>query len=145
MQFSPEHHRSWNLDHKARSQTCCHGQQGGASKQGCPRPTLLLYKRKDFVLCMGLCVGTNLLLCFGSWLTCADHLSCHAIPGQKSSGAVDFITMFMLLVLWFGISVPLVLLGFRVGIRKEAMHQEQDCISTPPESSQTTSHGNSLF
>mmetsp|Transcript_63328 Transcript_63328/g.151080 ORF Transcript_63328/g.151080 Transcript_63328/m.151080 type:complete len:618 (+) Transcript_63328:99-1952(+) len=43
------------------------------------------------------------------------------IWGQKSSGAVDFVTMFMLLVLWFGISVPLVLLGFRVGIRKEAI------------------------
>mmetsp|Transcript_47998 Transcript_47998/g.112032 ORF Transcript_47998/g.112032 Transcript_47998/m.112032 type:complete len:613 (-) Transcript_47998:77-1915(-) len=43
------------------------------------------------------------------------------IWGQKSSGAVDFITMFMLLVLWFGISVPLVLLGFRMGIRKEAI------------------------
>merc|ERR1719433_970429 len=42
------------------------------------------------------------------------------IWGQKSSGAVPFTTMFALLVLWFGISVPLVFLGSYFGFRKEA-------------------------
>merc|ERR1719240_523166 len=43
------------------------------------------------------------------------------IWGQKSSGAVPFTTMFALLVLWFGISVPLVFLGAYFGYRKPAM------------------------
>merc|ERR1719409_2321323 len=42
------------------------------------------------------------------------------IWGQKSSGAVPFTTMFALLVLWFGISVPLVFLGSYFGFRKDA-------------------------
>ena len=33
------------------------------------------------------------------------------IWGEKSSGAVPFGTMFALLVLWFGISVPLAVAG----------------------------------
>jgi len=41
------------------------------------------------------------------------------IWGQKSSGAVPFTTMFLLLVLWFGISVPLVFLGSYLGFRQE--------------------------
>merc|ERR1712032_1255801 len=40
------------------------------------------------------------------------------IWGQKSSGAVPFTTMFALLVLWFGISVPLVFLGSYFGFNK---------------------------
>jgi len=40
------------------------------------------------------------------------------IWGQKSSGAVPFTTMFALLVLWFGISVPLVFLGAYIGFRR---------------------------
>merc|ERR1719409_1205533 len=40
---------------------------------------------------------------------------------QKSSGAVPFTTMFALLVLWFGISVPLVFLGSYFGYRKAAI------------------------
>ncbi|KAG5564009.1 hypothetical protein RHGRI_000252 [Rhododendron griersonianum] len=40
------------------------------------------------------------------------------IWGQKSSGAVPFGTMFALVVLWFGISVPLVFVGAYVGFRK---------------------------
>merc|ERR1739845_130392 len=40
------------------------------------------------------------------------------IWGEKSSGAVPFTTMFALLVLWFGISVPLVFLGSYFGFRK---------------------------
>ena len=40
--------------------------------------------------------------------------------GEKSSGAVPFGTMFALLVLWFGISVPLVFLGSYFGYRRKA-------------------------
>jgi len=40
------------------------------------------------------------------------------IWGQASSGAVPFATMFALLVLWFGISCPLVFLGAYFGFRK---------------------------
>merc|ERR1712084_189444 len=43
------------------------------------------------------------------------------IWGQESSGAVPFTTMFALLVLWFGISVPLVFLGSYFGFRRDAM------------------------
>merc|ERR1719181_1647047 len=43
------------------------------------------------------------------------------IWGQKSSGAVPFTTMFAHLVLWFGISVPLVFLGAYFGFRKAAI------------------------
>jgi len=40
------------------------------------------------------------------------------IWGTRSSGAVPFTTMFALLVLWFGISVPLVFLGAFLGYKK---------------------------
>jgi len=40
---------------------------------------------------------------------------------QKSSGAVPFTTMFALLVLWFGISVPLVFLGAYFGLQRDAI------------------------
>ncbi|KAH9620711.1 hypothetical protein KSS87_013645 [Heliosperma pusillum] len=43
------------------------------------------------------------------------------IWGEKSSGAVPFTTMFALIVLWFGISVPLVFVGSYVGSRKHAI------------------------
>merc|ERR1711977_527749 len=43
------------------------------------------------------------------------------IWGQKSSGAVPFTTMFAILVLWFGISVPLVYLGSYSGFRRPAI------------------------
>ncbi|KAI5428699.1 Transmembrane 9 super member 9 [Lathyrus oleraceus] len=43
------------------------------------------------------------------------------IWGQKSSGAVPFGTMFALIFLWFGISVPLVFVGGYVGFRKPAI------------------------
>jgi hypothetical protein len=39
------------------------------------------------------------------------------IWGQKSSGAVPFGTFFALLVMWFGISVPLVYFGSYIGYR----------------------------
>merc|ERR1719230_893205 len=43
------------------------------------------------------------------------------IWGQKSSGAVPFTTMFAVLVLWFGVSVPLVFFGAYAGFRKPAI------------------------
>ncbi|KAK9999583.1 hypothetical protein SO802_019186 [Lithocarpus litseifolius] len=43
------------------------------------------------------------------------------IWGQRSSGAVPFGTMFALVFLWFGISVPLVFVGSYVGFRKPAI------------------------
>ncbi|KAL1557397.1 Transmembrane 9 superfamily member 8 [Salvia divinorum] len=43
------------------------------------------------------------------------------IWGEKSSGAVPFGTMFALVFLWFGISVPLVFLGSYVGFKKPAI------------------------
>jgi transmembrane 9 superfamily protein 2/4 len=43
------------------------------------------------------------------------------IWGEKSSGAVPFTTMFAILVLWFGISVPLVFLGAYFGFRKDVI------------------------
>merc|ERR1712050_586405 len=41
--------------------------------------------------------------------------------GEKSSGAVPFATMFALLVLWFGVSVPLVFFGAYAGFRKPSI------------------------
>jgi len=41
------------------------------------------------------------------------------IWGQKSSGAVPFTTLFAILVLWFGVSVPLVFFGAYTGFRKD--------------------------
>merc|ERR1719331_1816623 len=43
------------------------------------------------------------------------------IWGEKSSGAVPFTTMFALLVLWFGVSVPLVYLGSYSGFKRPAI------------------------
>uniref|UniRef100_A0A0E0I9K1 Transmembrane 9 superfamily member n=1 Tax=Oryza nivara TaxID=4536 RepID=A0A0E0I9K1_ORYNI len=43
------------------------------------------------------------------------------IWGQKSSGAVPFTTMFALVLLWFGISVPLVFVGSFLGFKKPAI------------------------
>ncbi|KAH9734398.1 hypothetical protein KPL71_017359 [Citrus sinensis] len=43
------------------------------------------------------------------------------IWGEKSSGAVPFGTMFALVFLWFGISVPLVFVGSYIGFRKPAI------------------------
>lgn len=42
------------------------------------------------------------------------------IWGQKSSGAVPFTTMSALVLLWFGISVPLVFIGSYFGFKKPA-------------------------
>ncbi|KAJ0964522.1 hypothetical protein J5N97_025660 [Dioscorea zingiberensis] len=43
------------------------------------------------------------------------------IWGEKSSGAVPFGTMFALVFLWFGISVPLVFVGSFLGFKKPAI------------------------
>ncbi|KAJ8634787.1 hypothetical protein MRB53_009054 [Persea americana] len=43
------------------------------------------------------------------------------IWGEKSSGAVPFGTMFALVLLWFGISVPLVFVGSFVGFKKQVI------------------------
>ncbi|MCO5605099.1 hypothetical protein L7F22_059278 [Adiantum nelumboides] len=43
------------------------------------------------------------------------------IWGEKSSGAVPFGTMFALVFLWFGISVPLVFIGSYLGFKKPAI------------------------
>ena len=43
------------------------------------------------------------------------------IWGEKSSGAVPFGTMFALVCLWFGISVPLVFVGSYLGFKKAAI------------------------
>ncbi|MFS7981846.1 putative nonaspanin (TM9SF) [Helianthus anomalus] len=43
------------------------------------------------------------------------------IWGEKSSGAVPFGTMFALVFLWFGISVPLVFVGSYIGFKKPAL------------------------
>jgi len=40
---------------------------------------------------------------------------------EKSSGAVPFMTMFAILVLWFGISLPLVLLGAHFGFQQSVL------------------------
>jgi len=42
------------------------------------------------------------------------------IWGKHSSGAVPFTTMLALLCMWFGISLPLVFMGFYFGFRKQA-------------------------
>ncbi|KAL6603074.1 hypothetical protein ACP70R_043435 [Stipagrostis hirtigluma subsp. patula] len=43
------------------------------------------------------------------------------LRGEKSSGAVPSTTMFALVLLWFGISVPLVFIGSYLGFKKPAM------------------------
>ncbi|CAI9779675.1 unnamed protein product [Fraxinus pennsylvanica] len=43
------------------------------------------------------------------------------IWGEKSSGAVPFGTMFALVFLWFGISVPLIFVGSYIGFKKPAI------------------------
>ncbi|MCP9260558.1 Transmembrane 9 superfamily member 4 [Dirofilaria immitis] len=40
--------------------------------------------------------------------------------GKHSSGAIPFTTMIALLLLWFGVDLPLVFLGFHFGFRKQA-------------------------
>merc|ERR1711935_877055 len=55
----------------------------------------------------GIIFGVSFILNFFIW-------------GKKSSGAVPFTTMIAILLLWFGISVPLVFLGYYHGQKKPA-------------------------
>ena len=55
----------------------------------------------------GVIFGVSFILNFFIW-------------GKKSSGAVPFTTMIAILLLWFGISVPLVFLGYYHGQKKQA-------------------------
>ncbi|KAH8274048.1 hypothetical protein KR044_008919, partial [Drosophila immigrans] len=67
------------------------------------------WKRAAFLtatLYPGIVFGTGFFLNFFIW-------------DKSSSGAVPFSTMISLLLLWFGISVPLVYLGFYLGYRKQ--------------------------
>ncbi|XP_051858125.1 transmembrane 9 superfamily member 4 isoform X2 [Drosophila albomicans] len=67
------------------------------------------WKRAAFLtatLYPGIVFGTGFFLNFFIW-------------DKSSSGAVPFTTMISLLLLWFGISVPLVYLGFYLGYRKQ--------------------------
>jgi transmembrane 9 superfamily protein 2/4 len=43
------------------------------------------------------------------------------IWGEESSGAVPFVTLLAVLLLWFGISLPLVFLGAAIGSRKQVI------------------------
>jgi len=52
---------------------------------------------------------------------CVFFLLNLCIWGEASSGAVPFTTMFALLVLWFGVSVPLVFFGAYTGFRRDRM------------------------
>jgi len=45
------------------------------------------------------------------------------IWGKRSSGAVPFTTMLAILLMWFGISFPLVFIGFYFGYRKQPYEQ----------------------
>jgi transmembrane 9 superfamily protein 2/4 len=40
---------------------------------------------------------------------------------EESSGALDLVTFITILLLWFGISVPLVFLGSSFGFKREAL------------------------
>ncbi|XP_005089168.1 transmembrane 9 superfamily member 4 isoform X1 [Aplysia californica] len=70
----------------------------------------LLWKKAAFqtaTVFPGIMFGICLLLNFFIW-------------GKHSSGAVPFTTMLALLCMWFGISLPLVFMGFYFGFRKQA-------------------------
>ena len=50
------------------------------------------------------------------------------IWGRQSSGAVPFTTMIALVLLWFGISVPLVFVGYFFGFRKRVCVRARVCV-----------------
>lgn len=69
-----------------------------------------LWKRaavQTALLYPGVCASIAFLLNFFIW-------------GKHSSGAVPFSTMILILGLWFGVSLPLVVVGFYFGYRKQA-------------------------
>ncbi|XP_078486667.1 transmembrane 9 superfamily member 4 [Ciona intestinalis] len=68
-----------------------------------------LWKRaaaQTALLYPGICAAIAFLLNFFIW-------------GKHSSGAVPFTTMLAILAMWFGISLPLVVIGFYFGYRKQ--------------------------
>ncbi|KAK6116903.1 hypothetical protein DH2020_049360 [Rehmannia glutinosa] len=67
------------------------------------------------------------------------------IWGQKSSGAVPFGTMFALVFLWFGISVPLVFLGSYVGFKKPAIEDPVKTNKIPRQIPEQTWYMNPIF
>merc|ERR1711861_76352 len=71
---------------------------GGRHWQKCTVLTALWYP--------GMCFSVFLLLDFVIW-------------GKGSTGAVPFLEIFKMLILWFGISVPLVFLGAYQAYKKD--------------------------
>ncbi|KAL3533073.1 hypothetical protein ACH5RR_006594 [Cinchona calisaya] len=67
------------------------------------------------------------------------------IWGEKSSGAVPFGTMFALVVLWFGISVPLVFVGSYVGFKKPAIEDPVKTNKIPRQIPEQAWYMNSVF
>ncbi|XP_062078429.1 transmembrane 9 superfamily member 9-like [Humulus lupulus] len=67
------------------------------------------------------------------------------IWGEKSSGAVPFGTMFALVFLWFGISVPLVFVGSYVGFRKPAIEDPVKTNKIPRQIPEQAWYMNSAF
>lgn len=66
---------------------------------------ILLFLSQTGVLYPGMVFGTCFVLNFFIWK-------------KSSSGAVPFTTMLSLLFIWFGISLPLVYLGYYIGYKK---------------------------
>jgi len=67
------------------------------------------------------------------------------IWGMSSSGAVPFFTMFAILVLWFGISVPLVFLGAFLGYKKAPISLPVSTNQIPRQIPAQPFHTNFLF
>ncbi|XP_020578770.1 transmembrane 9 superfamily member 8-like [Phalaenopsis equestris] len=67
------------------------------------------------------------------------------IWGEKSSGAVPFTTMFALVLLWFGISVPLVFVGGYIGSRKPAVEDPVKTNKIPRQIPEQAWYMNPLF
>ncbi|KAH0449436.1 hypothetical protein IEQ34_020128 [Dendrobium chrysotoxum] len=67
------------------------------------------------------------------------------IWGEKSSGAVPFSTMFALVLLWFGISVPLVFIGGYVGSKKPAVEDPVKTNKIPRQIPEQAWYMNPLF
>ncbi|KAK8916415.1 hypothetical protein KSP39_PZI022239 [Platanthera zijinensis] len=67
------------------------------------------------------------------------------IWGEKSSGAVPFTTMFALVLLWFGISVPLVFVGAYLGSKKPAIEHPVKTNKIPRQIPEQAWYMNPLF
>ncbi|KAG0453817.1 hypothetical protein HPP92_025121 [Vanilla planifolia] len=67
------------------------------------------------------------------------------IWGEKSSGAVPFTTMFALVLLWFGISVPLVFVGAYLGFKKPTIEDPVKTNKIPRQIPEQTWYMNPVF